>query len=65
MAIESMEMSTKFTMLEHLYGASYQVVDVGLQPENGVPTTLQIDVRCECARNAECCSSLHTFVVMI
>jgi hypothetical protein len=63
MSIEQMEMSTKFNMLEHIYGASYQVVYVELLPENGVPATLRVHVRCECARDAECCSSLHTFVV--
>lgn len=63
MAIEDMERSTKFTMLEHINGASYQVVDVGFQPENGVPSTLQINTRCECAGNAECCNPMHTFVI--
>jgi hypothetical protein len=63
MAIENMEMSNKFTMLEHINGASYQVVYVGFQPENGAPTTLQINTRCECAGNAECCNPMHTFVI--
>jgi hypothetical protein len=65
MAIEDMERSTKFNMLEHINGASYQVVYVGLEPNNDTPTTLQVDVRCECANNADCCSSTHTFVVIM
>jgi len=63
MAIEDMERSTKFSMLEHINGASYQVVYVGFQPEGGVPTTLQVNTRCECAGNAQCCNTMHTFVI--
>ena len=63
MSIEDMERSTKFNMLEHINGASYQVVYVGFQPENGIPTTLQVNTRCECAGNAQCCSPLHTLMI--
>jgi hypothetical protein len=63
MAIEDMERSTKFTMLEHISGASYQVVYAGFQPGNDGSETFQVDVRCECAGNASCCSTLHTFVI--
>ena len=62
-AIEDMERSTKFTTLEHISGASYQVVDVAFHPGNNGSQILQIDVRCECAGNASCCSTLHTFVI--
>ena len=63
MAIEDMERSTKFNQLEHINGASYQVVYVGFQHENGVPVTLQVQTRCECAGNGDCCSPTHTFVI--
>ena len=63
MAIEDMERSTKYNMLEHIDGASYQVVYAGFQQENGVPVTLQVNTRCECANNATCCSDVHTFVI--
>lgn len=63
MAIEDMERSTKFNQLEHINGASYQVVYVGFRPENGVPAILQVNARCECANNAQCCSPTHTFVI--
>jgi hypothetical protein len=63
MAIEDMERSTKFTQLEHINGASYQVVYAGFQQVNGVSAIFQINTRCECAGNAQCCSSLHTFVI--
>jgi hypothetical protein len=62
-AIENMERSTKFHMLEHIGGASYQVVNVAFQSRNDGSQILQIDVRCECAGNASCCSTLHTFVI--
>jgi hypothetical protein len=62
-AIEDMERSTKFTTLEHISGASYQVVNVAFQPRNDGSQIFQIDVRCECAGNAACCSTLHTFVI--
>lgn len=63
MAIEDMERSTKFNMLEHINGSSYQVVYAGFKQENGVPTIFQLKVRCECAENAPCCNPMHTFVV--
>ena len=63
MAIEDMERSTKFNMLEHINGASYQVVYAGFQQENGVSIVLQVNTRCECANNAVCCSPTHTFVI--
>jgi hypothetical protein len=63
MSIEDMERLTKFNELEHINGASYQIVHVEFRPENGVPSIFQVDVRCECARNDQCCSSTQTFVV--
>jgi hypothetical protein len=63
MAIEDMERSTKFNQLEHINGAIYQVVYVGFQQENGVPTTLQVDTRCECGGEPQCCSPTHTFII--
>jgi hypothetical protein len=63
MAIENMERSTKFSQLEHINGASYQVVYAGFQQENGIPITFQVNTRCECAGNGPCCNAIHTFVI--
>jgi hypothetical protein len=65
LAIERLETLDKFTELEHVTGASYQVTNVDFPLENGMPTVFQVATRCECARNAECCSPTRTFVVTL
>jgi len=51
--------------LSQTIDARYQVVDASF-PTNadGTPNTFRIDVRCECASAASCCTLERTFVVV-
>ena len=51
--------------LEQTVDAKYQVVDVSFPAVNGTATTIRVDVRCECARNGQCCIPERTFVVTV
>jgi hypothetical protein len=61
--IESLETSTKFSQLEHIHGASYQVTGVSFPVRRDGTLIFHVQTRCECAENAQCCSPTHTLVV--
>jgi hypothetical protein len=65
MAIEGMVTAEPLNELEHIAGPSYQIVSVDLLPTDKIPTTLQVNVRCECAENGPCCNSTRTFVATV
>ena len=51
--------------LSQTVDANYQALDVHFAPSaDGLTMTLNIDARCECANNANCCSLQRTFVVV-
>ena len=65
-ALEGLEDQTKFDRLEHITGASYQVVHVEFpRNETDGSFVFRVDTRCECALNARCCSPTRTFVVTL
>jgi hypothetical protein len=50
--------------LSQTVDANYQVLDARLSVSaDGLTMTLNIEARCECANNANCCSLQRTFVV--
>lgn len=59
------ELSDKFQEVEHITGASYQVIDVSFPSNNDGTVVFHVSTRCECAANAQCCSSTRTFVMTL
>jgi hypothetical protein len=55
--------STRLDQLEETIGASYKFLNVEFIVENGVTTIFEVDVRCECAIETQCCTAERMFVV--
>jgi hypothetical protein len=51
--------------LSETVDAHFQILDVHFTPSaDALTMTLNIDARCECANNANCCSLQRTFVIV-
>ena len=65
-ALEIVVNRTELDRLEHITGASYQVIHVEFPRNNGDGSLIfRIDTRCQCALNARCCSPTRTFAVSL
>lgn len=63
--IEMAEPVAKYSQLEHIQGATYQVTGVQVVPIDSVSAILRVSARCECAENGPCCNASHTFIVTL